>query len=232
MKQTLTFLILFSSSIGFAQNIDLDRFMEQRGVVNDNLYSLYNTDAEVRGTKYLFDDWQNGKMYFSSKLELKNILLNYHIETQTLEIEQDDEVKICPINLLESFILDDGRTFVNISQFANNARPAIAEVLYISGNLTLLERPKIEVTEPNYRATHDVGEKDIVINLKYDYVVVMDGKATQMAKKMKQNEMVFGESYETLLKYYKENKLNFKKRADLIKVIKHYDTILMSQPRP
>lgn len=229
MQKSLTKLYFILATIGIttstqAQNQDIDASPEWNGIITGDFYPMREYVPAVIGTEYLLDTWSGGTIYFRSGLKQENMKVNYNLKNDVLEIYTDEEIKVCDTNLLKGFKLNDGRVFVNNRSLDKGLGFGVSELLF-KNKVTLVNRRSVEIQEPNYVKTHDVGEKDKKIVHKNHYYLIEEGQARTIHKKIKKNQELFGEQYAVMSEFIASNKLKLNDEAALVKVIKKYDSL-------
>ena len=225
IKQSLFLLFMTYFGTAYSQNQDIDTSPEWNGIIAGDFYEMSEYIPGLEGTKYMFTDWLEGSIFFYSGLGQDDLVFNYHLENNNLEIRTDEEIKVCDLNLLKAFKLKDGRIFMNNREFDQSLGFGVSELLY-KGKISLIRTEYIEIQKPTYVKSHDVGEKDSKILHKFKYYIVKDGKAMLLNKKMKKNVDVFNSHFDKLAAYTKANSFKLNNERHIVLVAKKFDELL------
>ena len=210
----------------------IDTSVDPAGVIQE----LKLPPAPTTGNIYIFDDWYAGNIVLDGNIEIKGQLLRYDLKHKTLEIKLAEGVKVCPLDLLASFNwfdknLNDSTYFVNISHVPDQTEfydRGVLQILY-ENKATLYKQYHLEFQESTYVPALDMGRRSNKIIKKSTLILQNSGKMYPLAYKLKKNKTVFGEAFEEVEKYAKDNKLKVKNEDDLIGIVKHYNLLLENQ---
>lgn len=231
---TLATLFTFTSIAAFSQSTSqtvsiLDRTVNPGQVIDE--FPL--PPPNVEGSIYLNENWLIGEFTITNSDKLyKNFPLRYDLQNQVLEIQNNDQTKICTLPVLKTFSYrnhaNEIENFINTELIddANKILPkAIAQVLF-EDKLILIAVPYIEVKDPTYVAAIDMGNRNKQILDKVDYYVVHNARSHKIGSSFNKNEDYFGAKGEEMKSFAKENKLKFNKEEDLIKIFNYYNSLL------
>ena len=232
MKKILTLVlsVIWISALAQVTDVSIvDLTVNPDGVLEEVLLPPPPTEGNV----YLNEDWLPGNLVIRGSREIKNQNLRYDLKHKNLEIRTADEIKVCPLSLLESFSwfereINDSSYFVNInhipnqSEFYNNG---ILQVLY-EEKASLYRLYYLEVQGSTYVPAFNMGRRTNKILKKSSSVLLSSGKFYTLSNTMKKNKLAFGSEYAEISEFAKKNKLKVKNEADLLGIVKQYNVLL------
>lgn len=182
-----------------------------------------NVLNEVKGTHFLSEDFQNGRVLITGYDPL-DALLRYNVNTETFEIKMEktgDEIYELPLNLETKYYLGpDLYTYQTINVDGKSITGYFLNH-YEGEKVSLLEKPSLTVTEAVKAKTGYEKDKPAQIKLqKEHYLVFQDGTVKNVDLKEKDFEKAFA-SIPKVKKYLKDNKLRSAK--DFSEMLKWYD---------
>lgn len=235
--RTLLMAMLFTMvcTIAFSQTTNqeisiLDRNVNPGQVINE----LPLPPPGMEGSFYLNENWLTGDFTITNSDKLyKNFPLRYDLKNQLLEIENNDQTKICTLPVLRTFSYrnhnNEIESYINTELIddANKILPkSIAQVLY-EDKLMLIGVPYVEVKDPTYVPAIDMGNRNQKILKKIDYYVINNARAHKITgPSFKKNEGIFGNKKSDVENYIKENRLKFNKEDDLVKIFNYYNSLI------
>ena len=227
----LGFCIMWISAYSQNNNLVevLDPSVNPAGIIDE----LKLPPAPTTGNVYLNDDWQQGNIVLEGSRKINGQLLRYDLKHKHLEIKLGEEIKVCPLSLLKSFSwynreLNDSAYFVNIKQVPNQLEfydRCILEILY-EEKANLYKQYYLEVQESTYVPAVDMGRRSDKIVKKSSLLLQSQGKFYPLSKSMKNNKKAFGEEFDEVEKFAKENRLKLKNEADVLGIVGHYNLLL------
>lgn len=232
--RTILFLLagLFTTGDLFAQGTPLltrDHLVRVGNLTpaGPSVESFDTRESKVRGSSYLYDDWVSGKIVFDNGDELGNLQLNFDLHHNLLEIKMEQVVKVAlpkQVRSVDIFYLPEKSSrFIPVPDFRTEdgeAAEGFAEVLY-DGKIKLVKKNLIEVQKPNYRPSHDVGSLDYIIKKREKLYLLEEGILKEVRRKSD-----FGKWSKKMKAYARENNLRFRNEADLIQLVRYYDSLL------
>lgn len=175
--------------------------------------------VNVEGSELLYPNWRPGSAKIASGIVYSNINLKYNLYADEVYFLGKDSVSmkfISPVNEfhLEKDVFKNGyptiKTFNNLSYY----------LVMVEGKTTLLKKLTkniIEVKEFNSSITTKKIMDDKA------YFLFVDGKISQVKNDKSAFLEALVDKKETIDKYLKTNKINFKKDEDLIVLINAYN---------
>jgi hypothetical protein len=244
-------LFLALSVGGYAQNeatqSTKDRLNYGDIILRNNssnlLYGFDSRTSEVVGDYYWFTEWAVATVDFYPRMvdtptgavrldTLYNVLIRYNIQTNDLEFDTPNGVKIVSGAMVKSLQFkrkEDVKALylINTIEYVDNnnaIKPSFFEVL-VKGKRQLLEYTEIKIKKPDYVASLNVGSTDTRI-VKDKFLYITEGKeAIRFVGKRKETLELLADKRSEVLKFVRSEGLLFRKRADLIRIFEYYDSL-------
>ncbi len=179
---------------------------------------------EIKGSYYLFNDWQKGDFILNSGASIKDHWLNYDVEYDLIEVKLDTEVKVVPLTMLMEFYTTNSqkdkqffRPCDNYFYDQNVPMVGICEVLD-SNYYGLIAKFETDIRESTYIPALHMGEMDDEIVVIRKLFVTKGNQATGIPKK-KQNFIQLYPHMTDLNSFLKEHRLNHKNEEDLLIIL-------------
>ena len=228
MKSIITLILVFSSSFIFSQNIDPNTGSSRLGnLSNMSNFSggsiVFNKKSEIKGNIHLFEKWSNTGVINIDGKNYKLLNINYNMRTDNFESQVGKD---------SVFILDNSNVnhlYINNKRFENFYFSRINknknfEVIHDGKEFKLIKGFEIGVK---------YGETDpLMVKKKVDkyfttksYYLMRGIDINDIGLKKKVILTLFKDKKDLVGKFVKENKLSYKKDADLKKIFKYYDSL-------
>lgn len=229
----LSSLIAFTS--GYSQQLpegykDSPKFID-KVELGRNILVTYNMTPvyEVKGSPYLYEEFQDGVLYFKDMTKMSGLKLNYNCVTGDILFIYDDKTYITAredINYFAIFPTQGDTIFLFIKQFLPEVRhPEYLEVLYNEHSVLLkrhLKTFKEASVKTPYHANRDYNE---YIN-KEEYCLKLTSNDIVIFKPTKKAVLsLYPEKVDMISDFMKNEKIRPKKDTDLIKVIQYSDSL-------
>lgn len=179
---------------------------------------------EIKGSYYLFNDWQKGDFMLKSGASINDQWLNYDVEYDLIEVKLDKEVKIVPLSMLKEFHTADSehenqffRPCDNYFHDQKVPMVGICEVLD-SNYYGLISKFDTDIKESTYIPALDMGKKDDELVVIEKFYLTKGNRAIEIPKK-KQNFIQLYPHRTDLISFLKEQKLNHKNQDDLLIIL-------------
>lgn len=182
-----------------------------------------NVLNEVKGTHFLNEEFQNGKVLIKGYDPL-DAFLRYNVNTETFEVKLEktgEEIYELPLNLeTQYYIGPDLYTYKTINVDGKSIT-GYFQNHYEGQKVSFLEKPSLTVTEAVKAKTGYEKDKPAQIKLQEEhYLVFQDGTVKNVDLKEKDFEKAFASTPE-VKKYLKDNKL--KSAKDFSAMVEWYD---------
>ena len=228
-KQILPFLILLFSSTVFAQ-VDPVGDFNRHSIANWKGEYIRISQYRVKGTPYYLGESFPGTISYKDGKTVPGVKVLYDLYSQKAGIdlksnemfEEESGVKQFTLDLPERF---GGKKmlFVNADAYDSNAYKGYFNVLEDGANLALLKAYKIQlVTDPTQNLVKDVRAFDQYFTY---YLYNKKTKALQKIKLKEKDLMKEMNNEEKVKAFSKDHEVDFSKEADVIKVLKYYNTL-------
>jgi hypothetical protein len=193
-------------------------------------HELKALPVEPQGNVYLQDEWQSGSFILKPDVNFENYPIRYDIKNQYLEIKTGSEIKIAPLNKLKSFKFNGSKTeyvFKNAGEINHPGMTGVVQELVV-GNFSLYVKPFIEVIPANYNVALDSGNKIESFETREAIILVSENDYHDITKSGKRVLKLFGSTEDDVDNYARRNKLSFKDKEDLIKIVTFYNSLLLN----
>ncbi len=236
MKNTVIFLIL---GLFFFQSYSQTRLENS---VRNHLFDFRLDKMTVfdgkdlsklnyTGSPYLDENYLPGKIFHKNQLIAENIPIRYNalmdeIEFKTsFEIPDDEASALLKSTDVDVRILN--RVFIFVPYQGGVEKGGYFEVLLEDDNYDLFKKHNKKYT-PEKKAetsiTRDIPAK--FTDQSTYFLVRTDGRFIELPSKNKQFVKAFLGKEKEMNQYLKENKLDTKEEKDIIRIVKHYNSIL------
>jgi len=234
MKRILPLIFLLCYQWSFGQldfkNSNLGRTMDLADLEGRSL--LKNYDPAITGSPFINDDWVSAKLTLSRGKEIGPLLIKLNIESNELYfLDSTGKELIAADGLVKKVDCVDYYTRDSIKYVFKSGYPPIEQQnenyfyqVFTEGRIELLAKKFKYVRTEKNDLTGDISKSffdGIVVLYVYAYGVMQPFKPNKnfiatLWEEHKQQEMN---------NYISENKINFKKTADLVKLFSHYDSL-------
>lgn len=193
------------------------------------LTQLPMAPPKTNGDVYLHSDWMLASLSLVGETEVLEALpIRLDLQTNSFEIQYQGEVKMLPGVRVSHFILhwNDGRKekYVNGKNYRLNNEPVGGFLKIVEdGKWMLLVQKQLKVLEASYNPALDVGKKDneyvkddTSFLSKNNTLYEVELPAKKFCKQFLGHE-------KTISQFIKEERINLRKGADLIKMLAFLD---------
>ncbi|MBT1685766.1 hypothetical protein [Dawidia soli] len=185
-------------------------------------YNEFQPKPEKIESVYLQDDWTYGTLMLLSGDTLKDLSLKYDVKNSLLEINTDAGIKVASLSKIKGFelaVVPRKQLFLNANRQQVPGLTGLVEVL-ATGKTSLYAKPSVDIIAGNYNAALDVGSRGDKAVKKEDLFLVRDGQATNVTRAGKKVVDNFQGREDQIEKYAKDNRLSYKKKEDLAKIVR------------
>ncbi|MBT1711075.1 hypothetical protein KK062_22725 [Fulvivirgaceae bacterium PWU5] len=219
MRLLIILLLTVLSLATFAQgDMRVDQIVDR----TSGRYNEFQPKPEKIESVYLHEDWTYGTLMLLSGDTLADLSLKYDIKNSLLEINTPAGIKVASLSKIKGFELaamPRKQLFLNANRQQVPGLTGLVEVL-ATGNTSLYAKPSVEIIAGNYNAALDVGSRGDKAVKKEDLFLVKDGKATDVTRAGKKVVSQFQGREADIEKYAEDNRLSYKKKEDLAKIIR------------
>lgn len=181
-------------------------------------------DAAVQSV-YINDKWLNGVVVLTPSNEVKDIPIKYDVKNNLLEIHTKDGIKVANERQVKAFSTKDvleEHHYVNTDALKIKGLTGIAEVLVL-GKMPLYGGIHLRKIPANYNPAMDVGSKVDTFVIDENLFIIKDNEAFDITKASKKILKYFGDKSPAIELYVKQNKLSYKEKNDIIKIVEEFN---------
>ncbi|MCY1719062.1 hypothetical protein OU798_01825 [Prolixibacteraceae bacterium Z1-6] len=221
----LLFCSLFSAAqtnYQLGESIEFYRSTKMRsGEWNQTL-----TSKDIEGSPYLNDEFINGTVFTTSKLQYQNIPLRYNIFNDDMEFRTPDNqvMAIAAPEIIESVEFGEFKMKYLPYSAAKKIRRGFFKEL-VNGKVSLYAKPNILYTEPQKPAPYKEAQPAKFTN-KPDFYYIREG--TESAQKIDNKNVLiqfFPDHQKEVAAFVKKNKIKHNKEEDLTELINYYNSL-------
>ncbi|MEQ9167364.1 MAG: hypothetical protein RLO12_14000 [Fulvivirga sp.] len=187
---------------------------------------------EVEGTVFLNDEWVVGTIEIKKNTLVEDVPIRYNMDNQTLEIKYEGEIKICPLERLQSFAYLNFKgsqfKYYNTSEVNNisfDIPKGICRVI-VNDKVKLLQYVYLETIKSNYNVALATGDPNHKLVKKETPYAIVDDQVYEVKNSLKRNSAIFGDKSDKIKAFTKKNKLNFKDENDLTQIFEYFNSLL------
>lgn len=218
------FLLFIGAVVVCAQTNPIDRVTDRDIEFGNFIRQLPNRSPETKGSYYLDDNWKMSNIKLLSNGVVKGYPAKLDLKHYELDLQIDGEVKVIKLLTIREFswieMTGDSSKYVNTEHLygAVDGTGRVMEEL-VENEISLYKYTETYILEANYNAAMNVGQKDNLIKTRETFYIAIDNKLTLIDPKLKKNEALFGELYNQVAEFTKNNKLKLNRQEDLIKIV-------------
>lgn len=180
--------------------------------------------TDVEGNPYLYDFWVKGKVTLKNGKSYSNDSLKYDLIDDKLIFKNDDGTLMHFAEPVKSFdLLSKDQTilhFRNGLPVTNGLNPESYFQIIYDGKVPLFKRTGKFVTESKQYSS---ASSTKLFNTTYSYYSLQNGVLTKIPLNKKTIINLFGIEEQQLNDYLKQEKIDFKKDADLNKLFTYFN---------
>ena len=186
----------------------------------------------VKGSYYLDEDWNTGTVFLSGNRTYTDLRLKYNLHDDELEVFFENEIKVLPTHLVDSFEWVDTDkqstvSFVNASKYAFEDTKLVGFLeVEQGGALKLVTRHKMKVRGPTYVEGLSIGDRDSKLYTIERSYLVKDNRLLALQKNHRYNLQFFKDRKE-VTEFVKRNKLKLNKKEDIAKTVSFYNNLAL-----
>jgi hypothetical protein len=227
MKKSLTLLLTgfltFSAATVFAQGAYFMVYDAKGQVTARNEY------VDIQGSPYLDPSWSKGTFTLSNGKIYKDMDIKYDLVKDKMYVKGNNDELVALLDQVRDFSINvpvSGSAVTRHFRTGYTNIPATTNTYYFEvlteGKTQFLKRSVKSILE-NKEYNSATVTKSFELNTKY--YIYKDGKGTQVKKDKKAILAALGDKQSELETYIKDEKLNLKNDADVVKLIEYYNRV-------
>jgi len=229
MKYILLITAFLMSLSGFAQNqYELSQamdFFRTNKMINGEIKNVL-TEADIEGSPYMTDEFINGSVFTTSKIQYNDIPLRYNVYNDEMQFQSPDGniSAIAAPEVIEKVTF--GEYTMEYIPFTNAKRIRRGFfVLLVDGNVKLYARPNVEYRPPVPPAPYKEPEPAKFLEKSDTYYIRIGLEAAQLIENKKDLEEIFPDHKKEVAAFIKMNKVNHRKEDRLKELVKYYNSL-------
>jgi hypothetical protein len=229
MKYILLITAFLMSLSGFAQNqYELSQamdFFRTNKMINGEIKNVL-TEADIEGSPYMTDEFINGSVFTTSKIQYNDIPLRYNVYNDEMQFQSPDGniSAIAAPEVIEKVTF--GEYTMEYIPFTNAKRIRRGFfVLLVDGNVKLYARPNVEYRPPVPPAPYKEPEPAKFLEKSDTYYIRIGLEAAQLIENKKDLEEIFPDHKKEVAAFIKKNKVNHRKEDRLKELVKYYNSL-------
>ncbi len=237
IKNVTVICLLFFAGTLLAQNegyanrqFTADLFQVDEFIKRQDKFVNYKDVESYTGTPYNNKNYLPGNIYQNNELLATNIAVRYNAVADELEVKEslttpDDQAKVLtksPDIFVK--IVDDIYIFAPYKGGIEGG--GYFQVVHEGKKVDLYKKLEKDF-KPEKKATSSITTSTpakFTDDITY-YLADKNGKFYEMPRSKKRRLKVFGKSYDTMKDFVKDNNLDISEEKDLLRAVKHYDTL-------
>lgn len=189
------------------------------------LVEFDNRAIDLKGSYYLFKDWERGGLQLFSNASVKDQWMNFNLENDMLEVKLEEEIKVVPLNRILKFeILRDSlrsEIYKSCDGFVQEGDIPLAGLCQIidTNFFGYIQRFTFDIQESTYVPALDMGKKDREIIIKTKYFLTIGRMAYPLPMNKKMLMELYAPYVTDLEVFMSQNKLSPRKVGDLARIL-------------
>jgi hypothetical protein len=184
----------------------------------------------VKGSPYLYEDWQKGAVLISGTAEPQPALLNYECVNGQLLVRMSDGLpSSLPVDAVKAFLIadesqSDGFNFF-VSDTGEKGGKTFYQVIY-NENTVLYQHLKKHFKPADYQRAYNPDRRFDEFEWDIQYFIKKENGVPEKVKlNPKAIVKLFPEKEKELNKYISDNKLKIRSAEEITKVLSYYDSL-------
>lgn len=220
---TTALILIFQVSL-FAQSVGVDNGSKSSF---ENLYDLremndYNigVNSKIKGTVFLFEDWNNKSVVYSIFNTYQLDKLNYNMLNDNFSVElSKDSLYILSKEKIDSVSIDN---LIFVKRKLDN-KFAFFEKIAKTNSIVLLKKYDVSQKEGSFNPLD--GKTSPSVLYKEETYYIDNNGLTKIKPSRKTIVPYFKDKANEVNKFLKENKISFKKDSDLNRLFEFYNSL-------
>ena len=215
---------------GFSQGIS--SILDKSTNPGEVLMEFDNRSVNTKGSYYLLKDWQIGNILFDSGVFVGNQWINFDLEFDLLEVRFEEQIKVIPLRSIHNFVVKQSdnieRSFKPCNNFLlENSVPLVGICEVVDSNyFGLIIKYTADIKKATYVPALDMGKKEDEIIVSKKYFLTIGNNAFAIPGRKQLLVDLYAPFQDDLTWFMNENKLNFKKKHDLLQLLRYLNTLL------
>ncbi len=222
MKKSIWFIIWIPALV-LAQKENLKPTLIDNTDRTGWIYVSPENQPGIRGDQYLFAEWKLARVVFKDEIVRENLMVNYNLENEQLEISTTEGIKLVPDGFILSWEVD-GKTFVSLHNFTErcfNVERKYAEVLSDGHDMVLLKVFEFSRRNPAYNEKLGIGDNNYRMIKSEELFLLKKGKCQEISGSASRREKILSNflKNQRIPKLIDQYNLNIRDEADLISLL-------------
>ena len=219
---SITFATFAQTEYQLSQAMD---FFRTNKMINGELKSTL-TEADIKGSPYLNDEFLDGSVYTSSKLQYNDIPLRYNVYNDEMQSKSPDGniAAIAAPEVIEKVTFGDYTMeyipFTNAKKIRRGFVILVAE-----GDVSLYARPNVEFRAAVPPAPYKGPEPAKFLEKPNTYYIRIGMEEARLVENKKDLEAVFPDHQKEVSSFIKKNKVNHRKEDKLKELVEYYNSL-------
>ncbi len=184
------------------------------------------TESDIEGSPYLDDEFVEGSVFMTSKVQFVGLPLRYNIFNDQVEFRTKDEtVQVLSVpEVIEK--VEFGQTTLEYSVYSNlNKIKRGFFVVLEKGKATLYSRPRVNFEDAKKAAAYSDAKPPRFIKRPDEYYIRLGKEPAELIARKKDLEGLFTDHEKEMLEFLNNNKINTNRPEDLVKVVQYYNSL-------
>jgi len=226
-------LLILSTAAAFTQDLpsvyDGVWKMQQQVEMAKKLSGVNPDYSNVNGTPNIFKEFHKGNFYFSDKTCIADILINYNCYTDVVLFSDGKNNYTTNSQDIDYFTItrgENGPILLFKQVFLSSEKKRIFMQVLYQGESVLFKRYRKEFLKADLDKPYGSNRQRDEYNDYYEYYVSIAGKEPVILKPRKNAVVeIFNAKSDKIDDFIKNEKIDLKNEADLMKLVEHYDKI-------
>lgn len=203
-----------------------------RGPIGSNtvLYGIPMREPELIGDFYIDEKWNVTTVLLHNDKLIENCQARFDLKSNILEVKADNKtLKALDLEKIKSIVWLDASTsnpryFINAKDYTVDGTKLVGLLEVLSdGEVPLFEYISVSVKRADYNVALDVGSKDDKVIKKEILYYSFNRELIKLSGK-KSLERAFGEKFDQMITYAKNEGLSFSKKPHLINLFDYFNS--------
>jgi hypothetical protein len=206
------------------------QFQESNFIPGNFTRDLPPPTAQLKGSFYLYDEWNKGSIYLFNQTSYSDLQLKYDLKNEALEIKMSDFDRVLPIKQVQAFKWSENgseRLYMNTSNFIPKGAPTDGFFrILVEGKAILASKTRTEIVKASYNVALNVGERDDRIEKVVQYYLIIDEKPRLIPRRKKDFWPYFGVQADQMKAFAEAKRLDTRSESDLVQLVTYYNSLV------